>query len=168
MSGSEGAIETARLRLERIEPDDADELAPVLADPALYRFIGGKPPAVDVLRARFERWSVGHSADGTEEWRNWMIRESAGGHAVGTMQATIVEDGTAAWIAWLIGVPWQGRGFATEAANALVVWLEARGVHTVRADIHPDHAASEAVARRIGLIPTDQVVGSERTWQIDP
>ena len=165
MSGSDGVIETARLRLEPIEPDDAEELVPVLADPALYRFIGGKPPSLDVLRDRFERWSVGHSADGSEEWRNWLIRESATGQAVGTTQATIVEEGTAAWIAWLIGVRWQGRGYATEAAQALKGWLGVRGVQTIRADIHPDNVASEGVAGHLGLIPTDEIVDGERIWK---
>lgn len=165
MSGSDGVIETARLRLEPIEPDDAEELVPVLADPALYRFIGGKPPTVDVLHARFERWAAGHSADGSEEWHNWLIRETATGQAVGTTQATIVEEGTAAWTAWLIGVPWQGRGFATEAATGLMVWLEMRGVEAIRADIHPDNVASEAVAGHLGLIPTDEIVDGERIWR---
>lgn len=167
MSGSDGIIETARLSLEPITPSHADELVPVLADRSLYRFIGGRPPSVDVLRTRFERWSVGHSADGSEEWRNWLIREASTGQALGTMQATIAEAGRAAWIAWLIGFPWQGRGFATEAAGAVVAWLRRRGVKSIRADIHPDNAASEGVARRIGLIPTDRIVDGERVWEID-
>lgn len=164
MSGSDGVIETPRVRLEPIEPDDAEELVPVLADPALYRFIGDRPPTIDVLRGRFERWSVGHSADGSEQWHNWLIRETATGQAVGTAQVTIAEEGTAAWIAWLIGVRWQGRGFSTEAAEGLVGWLGSRGVNTIRADIHPDHAASEGVARGIGLVPTDEIVDGERIW----
>jgi RimJ/RimL family protein N-acetyltransferase len=128
--------------------------------------IGGKPPSADDLRTRFERWSAGHSADGAEEWRNWLVRVTATGEAVGTMQATIVEEGTAAWIAWLIGVRWQGRGFATEAGAALVAWLTHRGVTNIRADIHPDHTASAAVARRLGLAETTAMVDGERVWEL--
>jgi RimJ/RimL family protein N-acetyltransferase len=53
-------------------------------------------------------------------------------------------------------VPWQGQGIGSEAAQALVAWLEARGDHVVTAHINPNHAASRAVAARIGLSPTPE------------
>jgi RimJ/RimL family protein N-acetyltransferase len=86
------------------------------------------------------------------------------------MQATVrnAEGGWTAHIAWLIGVPWQNQGLASEAAVALVEWLRARGVEDIRANIHPDHAASEAVAARAGLEPTDDEVDGERVWRSDP
>ncbi|RII89234.1 GNAT family N-acetyltransferase, partial [Clavibacter michiganensis] len=40
------------------------------------------------------------------------------------------------------------------------------GVGVVRAHIHPDHAASEAVARRLGLAPTDERVDGEVRWEL--
>ena len=67
----------------------------------------------------------------------------------------------------MIGVDWQGRGYAAEAARALVAWLDSRGVATVRAHIHPGHAASAAVARRAGLAPTGQFGDGEQLWQRD-
>ena len=42
----------------------------VLADKRLYTFIGGGPPTLAELRARYRRLAVGRSADGTEEWHN--------------------------------------------------------------------------------------------------
>lgn len=137
----------------------------VLADESLYRFIGGHPPDLDELRARYGRLVLGHSADGTEEWRNWIVRDRAGGRAVGTLQATIVDDGRGAEVAWMIGGPWQHRGFASEAVQALVSWLDARGVPTITAHVHPDHHASAAVAARAGLSPTDEIEGGERLWR---
>jgi len=46
----------------------------------------------------------------------------------------------------VIGLPWQGFGFASEAAQALVRWLEGRGIRTITAHVHPDHHASSSVA----------------------
>ena len=44
------------------------------------------------------------------------------------------------------------------AAKALTSWLrEAIGVSTVVASIHPDNIASQTVARRAGLRPTDRL-----------
>ena len=81
------------------------------------------------------------------------------------MQATITPDplGSVAEVAWVIGTSWQGRGIATEAAQGLVAWLEDRA-DVIVAHVHPDHAASAAVAAACGLVPTEQVVDGEIRW----
>jgi RimJ/RimL family protein N-acetyltransferase len=126
----------------------------------------GRPPSRDDLRARYERQSVGHSAEGTEEWHNWIVRRRPRAEAIGYVRATIVDAGGSADIAWLIGVPWQGRGFAAEAVRALVDWLKRGGVSAITAHVNPDHQASAAVAARSGLEPTDRIDDGERVWQL--
>jgi RimJ/RimL family protein N-acetyltransferase len=81
------------------------------------------------------------------------------------MQATVTDDGRSADVAWEIGVPWQGRGYASEAAVAIVGWLSKRGATGIRALVHPDHDASARVAARAGLVPTDEVVDGEIAWR---
>lgn len=65
----------------------------------------------------------------------------------------------------MIGTPWQGAGYAAEAAAAMVAWLGDAGVGTIEATIAPGHTASEAVAGRIGLAVTDALVDGERVWR---
>jgi RimJ/RimL family protein N-acetyltransferase len=158
-------IASERLQLDPLTPADADEMVAVLGEPRLYEFMGGAPPTVEALRDRYRQLSVGGSADGREAWRNWIVRLADEGRAIGTVQATIANDGRGAAIAWMIGLPWQGQGLASEAAASLVAWLEGRGVTSITANIHPDHAASASVARRAGLEPTDRMVEGERVWQ---
>jgi len=165
MSPSAERLATPRLNLVPLRPEDADEMVAVLADPRLYAFIGGGPPSHDKLRAQYERQSVGHSADGTEAWHNWIVRRRPEGDAIGFVQATIMDAGRTADIAWLIGVPSQGRGLAAEAAKAMVAWLDQRGVPVITARVHPDHRASAAVASRAGLEPTDEVDDGELVWR---
>lgn len=45
-------------------------------------------------------------------------------------------------LVWVIAIPWQGQGFASEAAGALREWLERRGIVDVIAKINPEHRAS--------------------------
>lgn len=149
-------IETPRLRLVPLRVEHADEMAAVLADPHLHYFIGGVPSTPAELRARYERLVAGPPA-----WRNWVIEEK--GSLVGYVQATV--EGRTAEIAWVVGTPWQGRGLAAEAAKALVGWCEEQGMETVVAHIHPDHAASAAVAAHAGLHPTDHVYDGEIRWE---
>ena len=152
--------------LSPLTESDADEMVGVLAASELYTFIGGEPPTLDALRARYARLAGGHSPDGLQEWVNWIARRAEDGAAVGTVQATVVDGGGRADVAWVFGTAWQGRGYATEAASALVAWLRERGVAEIRAAIHPEHAASARVAERIGLAPTGEFDDDgEQIWR---
>lgn len=180
---------SSRLDLTPLRVADAEEMVDVLADPALYDVIGGEPPTVAALRERYRLQVRGH-ADGTETWHNWIVRLRSNGAAIGFVQATVTlrrseraaaenreaapenpeaaaeSRAAAADIAWVIGTPWQGRGYAAEAAQALVAWLAASDAATsVTAHIASGHLASEAVARRAGLEPTDEVDDGEVLWR---
>jgi RimJ/RimL family protein N-acetyltransferase len=160
------AMSTERLVLEPLRPDHARELAPVLADPALHAFTGGEPADEDELRARFARQAAGRSPDGAQGWLNWVARDRAAHAPVGTVQATITDDAgvrTAA-LAWVVATSRQGEGLATEAARAVRDWLRGRGVTRFAANIHPDNAASAAVARHLGLAATDERRDGEVRW----
>ena len=152
-------IRTDRLELTPLTVDDADEMAVVLASPELYTFTGGTPPTADQLRTRYGRQLAG-PADPDEQWHNWIVR--AGGVPIGYVQATVTPQ--EAEIAWVTGIHAQGNGYATEAAEAMKHWLQGNGVQRIVAHIHPDHHASNGVARRLGLQPTGDFVDGERRW----
>lgn len=163
-------IGTARLVLVPLRVEHADEMAGVLADPALHTFIGGSPDDARGLRARYLRMTAG-SPDPAVSWCNWVLRLRDEGSLAGTVQATVgpAADGSGALvaeIAWVVGTPWQGRGIAVEAARGLVDWLAGqRAVRSVIAHVHPDHRASAAVATAAGLAPTDEWQDGEVKWQ---
>jgi len=161
------SLDSERLHLERLTVEHADEMVGVLDHPDLHTFIGGRPATPEELRARYEQLVVGHSRDGTERWHNWVIRRRDDGHAVGTVQATVTEQaGTSvAEVAWVIGTAQQRQGFAREAALAVVGWLREQGVRGIVAHVHPQHEASKAVARALGLEPTDALVDGEVRWE---
>ena len=120
-----------------VAPDHADEMAPVLDDVALHRFIGGQPATREELRDRYTQQAVGRSPDGAQRWLNWIIRRRDTGQAVGTTQATVRDDEglLVAEVAWVV------------------------------ASVHPQHHASMAVAQAVGLSPTDVVTDGEVRWQ---
>jgi RimJ/RimL family protein N-acetyltransferase len=162
-------IVTERLELTPLRVSDADAMVDVLADPALHAFIGGDPLTRDDLVTRYRAQTTGPAPGAGETWHNWIVREQPSLRPIGFVQATIQDpgDGTggSAEIAWVIGTAWQGRGYASEAARALVAWLEGAGIRSIVAHVHPDHAASATVAERAGLVPTEQMVGGERAWR---
>ena len=83
---------------------------------------------------------------------------------LGHVQATVTDRARHADIAWIFGTPSHGHGYATEAAIALIRWLETNGVLLVTAHVDPKHAASARVAERAGLVATDLVEGGEVVW----
>jgi RimJ/RimL family protein N-acetyltransferase len=163
---AETVLETERLSLAPLRPEDAEEMAKVLADERLHEFIGGKPANREELGERYAALAAG-SPKPDEIWRNWVVRRRSDARAVGTVQATIAlagETSTAA-IAWVVGGEWQGRGYASEAAQGLVDWLRREGVGEIAANIHPEHGASAAVALRAGLRPTEEQKDGEQVWR---
>lgn len=160
------ALGTRRLDLLPLRVEHAEEMAAVLADPALHTFIGGAPDTPAALRSRYERLTAG-APDPAVSWLNWVIRVRDERRLAGTVQATVSPSGhgLTAEIAWVVGSPWQGRGIATEAAHALVGWLVQQQVRTIVAHIHPEHRASSAVATAIGLTATGESHDGELLWR---
>lgn len=168
-------IRTARLTLVPLAVGHAEQMATVLASPSIHDFIGGSPSTAAELRSRYERLVAG-SGDPAVTWLNWVIRLREPGRSVphgpltGTVQATVTGGPACcqAEVAWVVGVAWQRKGIAKEAARALVVWLQQQGVRTVIAHIHPGHFASAAVAMSTGLRPTGDTHDGEIRWQLGP
>jgi RimJ/RimL family protein N-acetyltransferase len=158
-------LQTARLSLEPLRVDHAQEMASVLDDPRLFVFTGGSPSTLDELRDRYQRQVIGWSHDRRERWLNWILRERGTGQAIGTTQATITIDGEAVIgeVAWIVGSRHQRRGYAREAADAMAAWLRAQGARSLFAEICPEHEASMNVARHLGLKPGDEILESGET-----
>ena len=169
-------LRTDRLDLEPVSPAHAEEMVDLLADRALYAFYDDEAsPSLDELRARYSRWAAGGSPDGTETWCTWIARERSSSTCVGFVQATVGRVERTGELAWVIGTAYQGQGCAREAAAAVRdavlsgSHLDPPGlaVATVLAHIAPGNAASESVARAIGLEPTDDLdPDGERIWRL--
>jgi RimJ/RimL family protein N-acetyltransferase len=158
---------TARLGIEPLTRSHAEELFAVLNDPHLHEFTGGSPLPLAALADRYTRLESRRSPDGTEVWCNWVLRERNTGVAVGTVQATLPADGPVsghAEVAWVVARRVQGRGYASEAAISLVDHLRSAGWAVV-AHVHPEHLASQRVACKAGLRPTEHVVAGEVRWE---
>lgn len=161
------ALDASRVRLEPLVVDHAVQMVEVLAAPALYGFIGGHPPTLPELQRRYAAQAVGHSEDQTQWWFNWIVMLREGACAIGYVQATVEHRAAAleANVAWVIAPDFQGHGLATEAVGAMLDWLMAHGASQLVAYVHPAHAASQAVARKLGLRPTSLVEDGEVRWQ---
>ncbi|MFF0572864.1 GNAT family N-acetyltransferase [Streptosporangium saharense] len=160
-------VTTSRLHLEPLRVEHASEAMVVFDDVRLHRWIGGTPDTFEELEARYWRQLAGQSPDGGQGWLNWMLRRLADGRLVGTVQATLSHrnaGGIEAELAWVIGSDHQGNGYGREGTLAMADWLLAHGVEGLTAHIHPQHGASNGIARALGLSVTNERAGDEVLW----
>ena len=90
----------------------------MLSDPAIYEYENAPPASMEWLRARYEKLETRRSADGSEQWLNWVIRMTGAG-LIGYVQATLHADGSAA-IAYEMSSAWWGRGLGRRATEAML------------------------------------------------
>jgi len=153
-------LQTARLRLEPLARGHAEALFAPLADHALYAYIAEEPPPdLDALRARFVRWEARRSPDGREAWLNWAVRTQADARAIGYVQATVRDDGTAD-VAYVLGRAAWGQGYGREAVAAMLAHLTP-GVATFVATVDTRNRPSIALLEALGFTRVAVRAGAE-------
>lgn len=130
----------------------ADEMFVVLCDPAIYAHENEPPASVEWLRARFARLEARRSPDGRQRWLNWVLRK-ADGATIGYVQATVLAD-RAAYVAYVLGSAYWGRGLASEATAAVLDELAASyRVSEFLAVLKRDNRRSLRLLERHGFVP---------------
>lgn len=159
-------LHAGSLTLEPQTAAHAEEMFAVLGDPAIYEYENQPPASLEWLRARFERLESRRSADGTEQWLNWVIRISGTG-LIGYVQATVRGDGSAA-IAYELSSAYWGRGFARRAVEAMLAELVERyRVVMLFAIAKRKNARSTGLLSRLGFAPAGPERAAARAIEPD-
>jgi RimJ/RimL family protein N-acetyltransferase len=141
-----------RLRLRAHTLSDLDAMAAMWADEGVTRHISGKPSTREESWGRMLRY-VGHWT--LMGFGYWLIEEKQTGRYVGDGGFIAGQRGVEGMIdapeqGWAIAPSQQGKGYATEAANAMLAWADASLIPTVSCMIAPENAASIRVAEKAG------------------
>lgn len=147
-------VETARLVLRQHGLDDFPPAARMWGDPDVTRHVGGRPFTEEEVWARLMRY-VGHWT--LLGYGYWAIQEKASGRFIGEAGFADfhrdIEPSLSGMpeLGWVLAPDAQGRGYATEAAQAAVSWGDRRfrEARTVCL-IHPENTASIRVAVKVG------------------
>lgn len=143
-------LRIAGLTLEPQTAAHAEEMFAVLSDPAIYEHENEPPPSLEWLRARFTKLETRQSADGREQWLNWVIRGPTS-ELIGYVQATVRPDRCAA-IAYELSSAYWGRGLARQAIQAMIVELAGNyGVKSLAAVLKRKNARSLRLLERLGF-----------------
>jgi RimJ/RimL family protein N-acetyltransferase len=145
---------TERLTLRAHRPSDFDDCAAMWADPAVTRYIGGRPFSQEEVWTKLLRYAGHWSVLG---FGYWVAREKGSERFVGEVGfADFKRDiqpslGGIPEIGWALS-PWAyGRGLATESVRAVVAWWDAEfGPARTACLIAPGNTASIRVAEKCG------------------
>ena len=122
----------------------------VLSDPAIYEYENEPPPSLEWLRTRFTKLETRRSADGHEQWLNWVIRLPPS-ELAGYVQATVYPEGRAG-IAYQLSSAYWGRGLAREAVKSMISELvEHYEVHSLFAVLKSENLRSMRLLERLGF-----------------
>ena len=145
-------LRTAELVLEPLTVAHAQAMYAVLREPALYQYLDhGPPPSAEHVRGVYERLEQRVSPDGSQGWLNWVVCLGSSGTPMGFVQATRVSARTA-WVAYLLGSAYWGRGHAHAATAAMLEHLASRHAITeFLATVEKENLRSVALLSRLGF-----------------
>jgi RimJ/RimL family protein N-acetyltransferase len=139
-------VETERLLLRGWREMDLDIYAAFVSDEEVTRYIGGtlsRPDAWRVMAGMIGHWTL-------RGFGLWALERKSDGAFIGQAGLLCPEGWPGIELAWMLGRPYWGQGFATEAAKAAAQF----GFQTASASklislIHAGNLPSQKVARRI-------------------
>lgn len=145
-------IETRRLSIRSLTPEDADGLHRVFGDAEAMRYVGSSGTA----RTRAQTAdSVAQymAAEGGHGFGLWAADRRADGRMIGLCGLTLVEGtGPDVEVVYVLERPAWGQGYATEMARAcLEAGFGGFGLERIIALAYPMNAASIQVMRKAGM-----------------
>jgi len=153
---------TSRLRLRQWREDDVEAFFDIYSRDEVSRWLGPQPQqreltTIDDAAVRLGRW-LEHGASLVPPLGLWAIVPAGSGddRPVGTALLLPLRDAAGSTddieVGWHLHPDHQHKGFATEAADALLDAAAGAGIAEVLALTYLDNVPSQAVAARLGMV----------------
>ena len=160
-------LRTQRLILRPLAAADLDGFAAMHADPAVVRHLG-----TGATRSREETWDMMARMLGQWPLRGYgmfAVEEAATGRFAGRAGLLHPLTWPAPELAYGFDAPFWGKGYATEAARALLGWAwEEKRLDRLVSFVRPDNAGSVGVLRKLGarLVTEQEMLGAPaQVWE---
>ena len=157
-------IHTARLLLRPYAEPDRSRFIGLFTDPVLTRYIGGVMPTAQA-EGLFEELS-GQRPPRPRIHTAWAacLREEEGDYIA---HAVLLNEAEGVEIGFLVATPYQGQGYATELAEALLAYgHEDLGLARLIATVDDDNLASRRVLEKAGMTPAREETDEEGAFWI--
>jgi len=157
-------LATRRLVLRPFRGEDAAEVTRLAGDRAVADTTLNIPHPYEAGMA--EAWIATHRLL-FEQRAQATFAVTRDGVLVGACGLLSDPDGRGAELGYWLGRPWWGRGYATEAAGAVVAWaFDALDVARVYAHCMVRNPASRRVLEKLGMRPVAYLPGYLEKWGV--
>jgi RimJ/RimL family protein N-acetyltransferase len=156
-------IETDRLTLRPFTASDFEAVYGMRSDAEVARYLYEEPLSPEAARGVLTRRIAKTSWEREGDWLTVAVVERASGVTVGDVAlGWLSERDRTAEIGFIFDPRRQGKGFATEAARALVDWaFTVAGIHRVIGRTEARNAASARVLEKLGMRREAHLVENE-------
>ncbi|HEX7835458.1 MAG TPA: GNAT family N-acetyltransferase [Pseudolysinimonas sp.] len=147
------SLRTARTTIRPLTADDVDAIHAYSSDPEICRYLLFEPRTREEVAEKIEEWAKGGGRLAEKgDYIEYGI-DADGLGVIGHIYFTIVSvDDAGGEIGWTLRSDVQGKGYATEAASAMLDYaFDVLKLHRVRAELDPRNTASVALCRRLGM-----------------
>jgi len=151
LNGMSIILETERLIVREWTPDDAPALFEICRDAEVMRYIGtGKPYETPDEAEKFLAWAVAYQQE--NGFCRWAVIEKESGKITGSCGYAYPHDTPEVELGYLFARDVWGKGFATEAARAVLDYgFEKLAFREIIAITDLENTASQKVLEKIGF-----------------
>jgi RimJ/RimL family protein N-acetyltransferase len=144
-------LRTERLLLRRSRPQDAPAISAYRSDPAVHAHQGWSDTTPEHIRREIEEM-LARTPGEPGGWVQFTVVTLDGDELVGDVGIKVDDEPGVVLVGYTISPAHQGRGYATEAVQALVEYaFETLGAEVVRAYAEASNTASLRVAEKVGM-----------------
>lgn len=145
-------LRTDRLLVRPVRADDAAGLAERRNDPQVARYQGYALPYSREQAEQQIQQVLALEGPQDQQWWMAIVADRAAGGVLGDLAVRLSWEGRTAEVGYTLAPRHWGRGYASEAVEALVEYLfERLRVTRVFGMLHPDNVASASVLERCGF-----------------
>jgi RimJ/RimL family protein N-acetyltransferase len=158
-------LETPRLTLRGHSADDHAAVAALWGDPEVAKHISGVPSTPEESWARMLRYA---GLWGLLGYGYWAVIEKASGRFAGDVGLANFKRqmdpplGDIPEAGWVLAPFAHGKGYATEAVQAVLAWSDATLKAPIACIVAPENPASIRVAEKVGFAKIAE--GTYKTW----
>lgn len=156
-------LQTKRCLIRETCPEDVDAFYEIYQDPAITEFVEGLYPEKEQERAYIREYI--HKVYSFYEFGVWTVLEKSSGSVIGRAGFSYREGYDEPELGFIIGVPWQRRGYAEEVCRAILTYgWKVLGFERVQALVETGNAASLLLCEKLGFQAVEELTMGGREY----
>ncbi|MGN0402595.1 MAG: GNAT family N-acetyltransferase [Acetatifactor sp.] len=149
-------LETERCLIRETVPEDVEDFFLIYSEPSITRFMEDLYPDKEQEKAYIREYI--EKIYGFYGFGVWTVVEKASGDIIGRAGFSYREGSVTPELGFIIGVPWQRKGYAGEVCSAILQYgWEELGFREVQALVEPGNEASLRLCDRLGFCREKEV-----------